>query len=242
MKKIYIPILILFALVFSSCAARVVHGSMNVVTETRQVSDFSRVDICCGMELFLEKGKRENLEIEAEDNILAEIESVVRGDTLWIKFRDGYPEVAYRPNRPIRIYLTAEEIAGVEISGGGDLYAEEITTERLELVLSGGSDAEIEALKADYFDLDVSGGGDVSIAGAVEEQRIDSSGGSSYDAEDLESEMATLHVSGGGNASLWVHDMLDVDASGGSSVSYYGQPKITASTSGGSNLSSLGKP
>ena len=233
---------ILSALILSSCASRIVHGSGKVVAETRQVRRFSRVDVCCGMELYLEQSNRESLEIEAEDNILAEIESIVQGDILVIKFRGSYPDVVYSPKRSIQIYLTVNEIEGIEISGGGELFAEDISTNSLVIDLSGGSDAEIDFLKADYFDLNVSGGGDIELVGEVTKQFVDASGGSSYQAKELHSEEATLNISGGGSAMVWVDEIFNVDASGGSSVRYFGTPRIQSDVSGGSEITGLGEP
>lgn len=242
MKKSIFPQMIMAALFLSSCVPRIVRGSGLVVSEVRQVSEFSRVQICCGMELYLDQSERERLEIEAEDNILAEIESVVRGGTLWIQFQDAFPEAAYRPNRPIRIYMTVNDIESIKISGGGKLFAQEINAGRLEMVLSGGSDAEFEELQADTFDLDVSGGGRVTVAGKVTGQLVDASGGSNYDAAEFQSEEATLHISGGGNARLWASEILRVDASGGSNVGYFGTPTLHSETSGGSEIAALGEP
>jgi len=192
------------------------------------------------MELYLEQGKSESLEIEAEDNILAEITSQVVAGTLRIEYKEQYPDTAYLPTRPIRVYLTMVDIEGIEISGGGELSADSLKSDSLHLRLSGGSDAQIDDLKAGTLTVDVSGGGDIEVAGQVAEQFVDASGGSSYDAENLESDDTTLTLSGGGDARIWVQDTLWVDASGGSQVRYYGSPKVQSDVSGGSELKSLG--
>ncbi len=240
MKKLIMVVTIAMAMMLSACAARVVRGSGNVVRETRDVRGFEQIDICCGMELILSQASQESLEIEAEDNIIAEIETRVVGDTLEVGYIEQYPETAYWPTKPIRLFLSVEVVREIDISGGGELDAFEIETDSFDLHLSGGSDAEIDALNVDDFDLDVSGGGDVKVSGQVNEQRIELSGGSSYEASELVSEQAVINVSGGGNAEIWVTDSLDVNASGGSSVSYYGQPIVNSNSSGGSSVISLG--
>ncbi|MBC8503922.1 MAG: DUF2807 domain-containing protein [Anaerolineales bacterium] len=240
MKKNILVAILSLTLILSACAARIVRGSGDVVSEMRDVSGFDEVDVCCGMELILSQGDEISLEIEAEDNILAEIESRVVGDSLRIEYRDQYPETGYRPTRPIRIYLTIAEIRAVEISGGGELDAFTIETDSLDLRLSGGSEAEIDSLIAEEFNLHISGGGDASVSGQVVEQNIHLSGGSSYEAGNLESSEAGLDVSGGGDAEVWVTDKLVVNASGGSSISYYGELQLTSNTSGGSTVKSLG--
>jgi len=240
MKKLIFCVIIAMAMMLSACAARVVRGSGNVISETRNVRSFERIDVCCGMELILSQANQESLEIEAEDNIIAEIKARVVGDTLEIGYIEQYPETAYWPTKPIRLYLSAEKIREIEISGGGELDAFDIETDSFDLHLSGGSDAEIDALNVDDFDLDVSGGGDVKVSGQVIEQRIDLSGGSCYEASEFESEEAVINVSGGSNAEIWATETVDINASGGSTVTYYGQPILNSNTSGGSNVKSLG--
>ncbi len=240
MKKIILFAIILSTLILPACVGRIMVGSGDVVREMRDVSGFDEVDICCGMELILSQGEKISLEIEAEDNFLPEIETIVLGDTLRIGYQDQYPETAYRPTRPIRVYLTMTEIRGIEISGGGELDANVIETDKLGIHLSGGSEANINELVAKDFSLHISGGGDAQIAGQVNEQDVNLSGGSSYEAENLASSDAVLDVSGGGDAELWVTDKLVVNASGGSSVDYYGSPHLTSNTSGGSTVRSQG--
>lgn len=242
MKKFLILFTIIFALLLSSCAARVVRGSGDVVSEVRDVQGFDQVDVCCGMELYLSQGSSESLEIEAEDNILPELVSSVHGGVLEIGFRDQYPEAVYLTSKPIRVYVTMIEVTGIEVSGGGDLFAETIDAGELVVRLSGGSDAQIDQLSADNLEIDVTGGGDVEIAGQVIEQQLFSSGGSSYTADELESDQAVMYVSGGGHATVWVNEKLSVDASGGSKIAYYGEPRLTSESSGGSSLNSLGMP
>ena len=54
-------------------------GSGQVVTETREVSNFNAVEFTSFGDLTIQQGERESLTIEAEDNVLREIETVVRG-------------------------------------------------------------------------------------------------------------------------------------------------------------------
>src|SRR5512134_3419247 len=50
-------------------------GSGNVITQTREVGDFDKVSFSSFGELTIQQGESESLSIEAEDNVLAEIET-----------------------------------------------------------------------------------------------------------------------------------------------------------------------
>ena len=117
-----ISILALFLITACSLSTglgfRTVKGSGDIVIETRKVDGFNHVDVCCGMELYLIQDGKEFLQIEADDNFMAEIETRVVNGKLDIYFRDT-SGVSYRPTQPVRLILSFAEISGVSISGGG---------------------------------------------------------------------------------------------------------------------------
>lgn len=257
MNKQLIRTLIAVTLLLSSCMLAPVRGSGNVISETREVSDFEQVEVCCGMQLVLTQGDETRLTLEADDNILPEIETLVRGGTLTVRFRTNVGFLNFRLSQPATVYLQMPTIHGVTISGGGSLETDRIETDRIalefsggsrgmmrevqaesiDLLTSGGGQVEIDTVDADTLDVEVSGGGRTTInGGTVTNQRIVASGGSHYLASALENETATLEVSGGGEAKVWVTEVLRVQASGGSNVEYTGNPTIDQQLSGGSEL------
>lgn len=255
-KRLLLP-LVAFMVMLSSCNLATIRGSGNVVTETRAVSNFEQVEVCCGMRLILTQGEEEQLTLEADDNVLPEIETFVRGGTLTVRFRRNLSLLSLHLDRPVTVYLQMKTIHGVTISGGGSLETEQLEVDRtsvefsggshgridtlqaetVDLVASGGSQVTIDKIDVDTLNLEVSGGGHATIEeGTVTEQRIVASGGSHYNAATVEGESATLEVSGGGEAKVWVTETLHVEASGGSRVEYTGNPSIDQELSGGSAL------
>ena len=235
-------------------------GSGSMATEVRDVSSFDKVSVCCGMHLLLDQGEPANLQLEGDENVLSRIRTYVKGDTLIVDYQPGL--WIFRPDRRVRVYVTAPEVRGVDTSGGSSLSASDLATDRFDLSTSGGGSVDIASLEADTASLSMSGGGrakieslnvdtlDLSLAGGsqvevasgeTEDQIADLSGGSGYSAPDLKSQTAELNVAGGSNATIWVVESLDVNASGGSKVQIYGAPRITQDTSGGSRIQSLGE-
>ena len=227
--------LVLVVMLLSACS--VVRGSGDVVTETRPVSGFDHVSLSGQGELILTQGDQESLEIEAEDNIIAVIESDVRGDTLHIGVRD---RTLIRPTEPVKFYLTMDEIAGLEVSGSGSIDAGEIVADRLTLDVSGSGDINIDPLSADSLTVDISGSGGVDVAGQATSQIVNVSGSGEYLAADLESETADAEVNGSGEATVWASQTLNAEVNGSGSVNYYGSPTVSQSISGSGELNSLG--
>ena len=221
-RFVMISTLLTLALLVSACPNfSMLQGSGNVVRITREASDFTAIEVCCGMQLTLTQGEPTTVELEGDDNILPEIETIVRGDVLTVQFRQRV-NLWTNTRTPIRVYVTMPTISAIEVSGGGTASAPTISSDELQLTLSGGARATIGA-------------------GVVTEQTVDASGGSQYLAEDLQSERAHLEISGGSRARVWASESLVVDASGGSNVAYYGRPDVDQDTSGGSDIDSLGE-
>ena len=238
-KTTILFMLALSALFLMACSVNslgVVRGSGKVITETRQVNGFDRVEIKDGGNLYLIQGTQESLEIEAEDNIMPYVQSRVVNNTLILELDDTVNK-SFFTTRPIRYYLTMKDVHSLAISGGGDIESKELNTDILLADISGGGNLRIDSLKASTLNVNVSGGGDIDILnGDVPEQNIRVSGGGNYDARDLSSQKVTANVSGGGDLTVWVEGTLDVNVSGGGSVYYYGKPVVNSSISGGGDV------
>lgn len=218
-------------------ACNVVRGSGDVISETRSVSGFDKVSLSGQGEIILTQGETESLEIEAEDNIVAVIETEVRGNTLHIGPRNN---TQIRPTEPVRFYLSAEEITGLEVSGSGAITVDALETDSLSIEVSGSGDINIGNLSTDDLALDISGSGDVEIEGQASSQVIRISGSGKYEAADLESAEADVEVNGSGEANLWVTETLTIDISGSGTVNYYGSPIVSQDVSGSGEINGLG--
>ena len=223
--------LILSVLVMSAC--NIVSGSGNVITESRNVANFDRVSLSSSSQVILTQEDQESLQIEAEDNIIPLIETVVRNGQLNIGTRNN---VIINTTKPIKVYVSMVEISGLDVSGSGSIQVANLATDDLTLGISGSGEVSIASLTAEGLQADISGSGTVDLAGQMAEQTIDISGSGEYNAADLESQMATVSISGSGQASIWVTDSLDVSMSGSGEVEYRGQPTLNLDTSGSGQI------
>ncbi len=249
------------ALLLGACHFAGVQGSGRIISESRTVTDFNQVSICCGMQLTLKQGSPAALTVTADDNILPNIESVISNSALTVRFKQSTGVFGYRTTKAIQVNVTMPTVQGVALSGGSAAEADNIETRTLQLTLSGGSHATINTLNADTLALDISGGCGTTIAklngktvsiqssggsqtkisaGVVTGQTIVTNGGGGYEAGGLQSETVNLTMSGGGTATIWATEALNVQLNGGSTARYYGTPKLTQNLSGGSQLKALG--
>jgi hypothetical protein len=199
------PALLITACGLVPSSADVIRGSGRVLTESRQVSGFDEIDVCCGMQLILSQGQAESLIIEAEDNILPEIVNEVSTGRLRVHFDNPSGRKSYRLTRPVRVTVSVIEIHNLVISGGGRLEAGPVESDRLSLEVSGGSRAELEQLAAESLEVEITGGG-------------------RFSAQDLQTGRFVLDLSGGSNASIrsFSGERIELDATGGGDVEVAG--------------------
>lgn len=221
MKNRLFTLLVLLLIVLTACGVRAIRGSGVIKSEMREVDEFDRVSVCCGMELIIRHGDNASVEIEADDNLLPEISSRVSGNRLTIDFNEGLIQTSYRPSTTIKVAVIVDELHGANVSGGGRLNIGPFETEEFEISLSGGSTAITEGLQATDLNIDISGGGKLTgerfEATAI---NVDLSGGSQVTLGSLMGEKLEVDVSGGGR---FVVDNAELDdsvfsLSGGSST------------------------
>ncbi len=261
MKVRVLLIAILSMVLMTGCISidfgNTVRGSGDVVTESRAASGFDEVSLRGIGTLILEQGETEGVEIEAEDNIIALIETKVVGNKLIVETKPGYN---LKPTRGINIYVSLINISAVDVAGSGDILADElesddlwievsgsgnvdvaaITTDSMTFKISGSGDLEIDTLEADTLDVVVAGSGTVKVAGNVAEQAVDVSGSGELRAADLESETADVVIAGSGTATIWVQESLDIKVLGSGTINYYGTPTINQTVAGSGDINSRG--
>jgi hypothetical protein len=198
-------------LLVTACSAT--KGSGKVVSQTREVAGFTKVELSGSGELTIEKTGMESLTISAEDNLLPQLTSEVSGDTLTLGTK---PNTTVVPTKPITYSLTVKDLNGIAVSGSGSVRVSNLTTNSLTTQISGS--------------------GTISVSGTVNDQAVDISGSGRYQAEQLTSKTAKVQISGSGNASVLATDLLDVKISGSGTLTYGGNPQITQEISGSGKL------
>jgi hypothetical protein len=210
-----------------------VKGDGNVVKEDRAIKSFTSLEVSGAFKVFLYQGKSESLTVEADQNLMQYIKTVVKGDRLEI-YTD---EEISRPTK-LNIYLTFEQLEMIDISGAVSVKGDErMTFGELNIDGSGASDLEL-IMDVDALEADFSGASEIELSGQARWVKIDLSGASEIDAYDFIIESCELDVSGAAEVKIHVTGNLDVDVSGAASVNYKGSPKVQSDVSGAGSLRS----
>lgn len=200
---------LVIASVASGCFGNSVRGSGTVISESRDVKDFTRIEFVGIGKLRIEQSDTESLSIRTDDNLMEHIATTVENGTLKLHTKN---DVNLNPSSEITYTLLVKKLERVGVSGGAEMDATGIHTESMTLAVSGA--------------------GDMKITGDTVDLKIAISGAGKLSAEGFPSKSATVSISGAGHAVVAVSERLDVDVSGAGHVEYVGDPKVTQNITG----------
>ncbi len=246
MNKRILWFLPVFILVTMACSVTVnpqgfasnrTRGSGSVKTETREVSNFNKVNLAGSGDLTIQLGEKEALTIEAEDNILPLLTSEVRGDTLELGVKPG---TSINPTKPIRYNLTVKNLTSTALLGSGSISASGLSADQFNASLIGSGDYRLQNVNFKKLIANIAGSGNMTMDGTADSQEVTIPGSGEYQAKDLKSQSADVNIAGSGTATVWPSQSLDVNILGSGTVEYYGSPKVTQKIGGSGNVRSLG--
>ena len=213
MKTIHVSICsILFCLLIFSCNDTIV-GSGDIITETREVSDFSKVEVEDAFDVRIMQGDEFLVEVRADDNLIDKISTTVTNGNL---------KVEYNGNVNIRNATT-------------EVFIEMPTVERIELqdavdakVLNFTDLVELKVVAKDASDLSLSGDADVL--------NLEVSDASDVNAFSFIANTCNVEVTDASDLEIFCNTLLEGSVKDASTVRYRGYPDITATTSDASEI------
>ncbi|MCC6616105.1 MAG: DUF2807 domain-containing protein [Anaerolineae bacterium] len=198
---------------FFQTTPNTVRGSGHVVTETRDVSGFSQVQINLGASLQLTHGDSEALTVEADDNLMDIIITEVRGGTLIVRTPDN---TSVAPSQTIRLALTYTQLQGITVLGACDVTGEDLDLDTLSIRFAGA--------------------GSTRLSGRADHQEISISGNATLNNFDLASRSVNVEILGAGTVEVNAAETLDVRVSGLGNVRYTGDPTVTRDVTGSATI------
>jgi hypothetical protein len=206
--------------------------------EERDHDGFSSISFGIPGSLFVEIGSNFSVVLEGDRSVLENIITEVSGNRLVIK-KENWRSISNEKNVVVRI--TLPELEGLGVSGSGKAQLRgSVASDNLSLNVSGSGNLHAENIEADRFECSISGSGNIVISGkgSADNGEITVSGSGSYTGDQLEIDHLEVRISGSGNCRCRAGDSLKASVSGSGSVSYLGDPKIDARVSGSGKVRS----
>ena len=210
-----------------------VTGSGKLANESRAVTGFQAVALRGSMKLVLRQGTREGVELRADDNLLALIETTVvdRGGvpTLELGFKKGS---GFSTHNPVVATIDLITLKALSISGSGDIVGDALKTPGLAVAITGSGNVRLKQLVADEVSAKVSGSGDIEFTGRAAKLGISISGSGDVKTRALEADDVSVNVAGSGDADVTARKTLTVSIAGVGSVKYAGEATVKSSIAG----------
>jgi hypothetical protein len=231
-----------------------IRGSGNVISESRQVSGITGVQLDTSGDLTLSQDDTESLTIEAEDNLLPLLTSEMVNGTLKLGTK---PNTSISATKPIKYTLTVKNIAALSANGSGNITAGDLVSgDNFQVSLSGSGSLDLSSLKSDKVSIKLNGSGDAAIAtlntqslaaslngngilklaGQTTDQSINLSGSGDFNGEKLVSKTAAANLNGSGDITLQVSDTLVASSNGSGDITYIGSPTVTQRRNGSGKI------
>lgn len=211
-----------------------------IVSETRDVSGFTALDMGTLGKVVLKQGDNESLTITGSDNIVALVTTTVRDGVLTIETSRPINIIGTTDDNVLTFDITVQDLTGLTISGLADVEMDTLNTSALSVTISGAGNLVLNTLSANSVDITVSGQGNVEIGGNVNQQQIEISGAGNVQNGDLRCQTANVTISGMGSGTIWVTEQLSGTISGAGNVRYYGSPQINVESTGVGKFEPLG--
>lgn len=178
------------------------------VTQNREVKTFSKIVVEGAVDITIEAGKKQSVELTSDDEHIDRLTTTVKGDTLVIamtgrKWRDAEVDV--------RISMAKLVAFDVE----------------------GAVDAHISGVDSDEFSVQIDGAGDIYLNGKCGTADIEVNGAGDIDAEEFRCENVKIVINGAGDAEIYASKSVEAQINGVGDIDVYGDPdKVNPRISG----------
>ena len=212
-----------------------IKGNGKVVTETRNVSDYSQIAVAGSFDVKLVAGKEGKLTIKGEENLLEYLITEVKDGKLKIKWEKG---VNINTTKELLVTVPFEDIEAVSLAGSGDVFSEDtIKADNLKVALAGSGDIKLN-INASSISSAISGSGDIQLTGSSENLKCAIAGSGDINGYELTSNNVEVSIAGSGDIKVNVKENLKARISGSGDVYYKGDPKQDVKVSGSGSVSS----
>jgi hypothetical protein len=193
-------------------------------SQTRSVSGFNSIANAGSFAVHVKITGTESLKITADASIIDEIETVVHGGNLEVRFKHQN-EPHHYPGR-VDVYITARSLNALTCSGSGSLDVDgAIKGNEVEVTLSGSGTIS-SGIASGKVEATISGSGKISLKGTTGKTSVTMSGSGSLKADDLSTDVADINTTGSGSVYLNVNKSISANIVGSGNVYYTGTASV----------------
>ncbi len=237
MKRIFFffSVLLSTTLLFNSCQP-CIDGHGPITSEVRELDDFSKLEIKVPADVLVHIGEFPKVSIRTHDDIIGEIKTKVRGNTLVIETNSCIGNID-----ELRIDLVVTDLNSISISGSCALKLAretQIKADDFDLEVSGSGRLIVDVL-SNSVNAEINGSGDINLRGTTKKLNVGINGSGDFRGLGLQVFDAKVEINGSGDASVNSKNTLEVEINGSGEVEYTGNPKVKSDITGSGELKKL---
>jgi hypothetical protein len=194
-------------------------GSGNIITETRAVAAFNAVDVSNSINVELVQGNKNEVVVEADDNIIKNIEVVNNGGVLSIKLNHRGSIRKFTA----RVRVTAPVFSSISASSSSSIKSSNTITSTDKIKIDASSSADIE------LDLDVpnviaecSSSASIDLNGRAKIFEAKANSSADIKAENLKAETVKADASSSASVHVFASVKLNANANSSGDITYTG--------------------
>ncbi len=233
MKNVLKLFVVALVLLVTSCGEVIVNGEGNIVTQEKQVSDFSAVKISAPInaEIIIQPGVP-TVSLSGYENLLKHLIVKTNGSTLEIS--TDVENISWNTDKDVVATITVPSLNNIDLNGAVDAKVTGmIKSGELSCDLSGATSLLVDGVEVIDLNIDISGAGELKIkTGQAHNVQYDISGNGNVEAYGLQSSNVRADLSGASELQITALKTLNAEISGAGNISYKGNPTIQTDISG----------
>jgi len=205
------------------------------VSRNYQVGAFDKIAVAGPYEVNVVTGGQPAVSAKGGENLLAETDVIVEGDTLKIMPKK-HKGIRWNWNRGKAVFtVNAAALRGAAIAGSGGITVDKVAGD-FDGDVAGSGDLRLASVAGGKIKLAIAGSGDVSAAGKADSVNLSIAGSGDINAGGLAAQTAEVSIAGSGNIAANAIGTADVSIMGSGDVDISGGAKCTVSKHGSGDV------
>ncbi len=169
------------------------------VSESRDLKKFSRILIEGAIDLSVEAGKKQSVQVTTSTSHIDRVTTTVEGDVLVISMTGR----RWR-NADVSVTISMKTLDG--------------------LVVEGAVDAELLNIDSRNFSIEIDGAADIAITGICGSAEFQINGAGDLNAQDFKCKNVSIEINGAGDAEIFASASVEATINGVGDIDIYGDP------------------
>jgi hypothetical protein len=222
MKKLFLSLLMMASLPLFAQPWKIIKGNGTIKKESRSVNGFTSLSSHGAINVQIDKGTSETIQVEGDENLLPYIETKVEDGKLIIRTTKN---VNLKSRSGITVYVSMSKINSLEESGSGNIVGNGAFSSdgKATIKVSGSGNIKLNSGAFKEMGLYVSGSGDIDLeGGSANDISASVSGSGNIDCSNVLCDNVEAKISGSGNVRVNAKNSINASISGSGNVYYKG--------------------